>query len=242
MNVYFDIETIPLQDIDLKADLFNEHCAKLPELLAEVKAPGNYKDAAKIAEYVSAERAKIEAGHDAAFDDWWLKTSLDGAYGQICCIGFAIDDGPTQAIAQDKHTKSSEKESLEIFFSQLTNLYSPTDHFRFIGHNSNAFDIPFIWKRCIILGVKPPIWFPRDPKPWSETTFDTMIAWNSAQPRQGGSMERICKVLGIPGKGDMDGSKVWPAVRDGRIDEVASYCMDDVRRTREMHRRMEFLG
>jgi predicted PolB exonuclease-like 3'-5' exonuclease len=47
-------------------------------------------------------------------------------------------------------------------------------------------------------------------------------------------------LLGIPGKGDMDGSKVWPMFQAGQHKEIASYCMDDVRRTREMHKRMTF--
>ena len=91
----------------------------------------------------------------------------------------------------------------------------------------------------MVLGVKPPAFFPRNPKPWSEEVADTMLLWD-AQQRAGGSMDRICRLMGIPGKGDMDGSKVWPAVLEGRMAEVAEYCRQDVERTRAMHRRMIF--
>ena len=240
MNIYLDIETIPLQDAALIAEFRAEHEAKLPELLAAVKAPGNYKDETKIAEYIAAERAKIKDGHGAEFDDWHSKTSFDGGLGQVCCIGFAIEDEPARTYAVADNSPAEERHALESFFGHLTDAHSVTDRPVFIGHNSNGFDIPFVWKRCIVLGVKPPIWFPRDPKPWGDSTFDTMIAWNGPGARAGGSMDRICKILGIPGKGGMDGSQVWPMFQAGRIDEIADYCRADVERTRAMFQRMTF--
>lgn len=240
MNIYFDIETIPLQDPALIAEFRAEHEAKLPELLAAVKAPGNYKDEAKIAEYIAKAQADIQAGHGAEFDEWHLKTSFDGGLGQICCIGFAIDDEPAQTYTVNTNSVADERSMLEAFFSHLTDAYSVTDRPVFIGHNSNGFDIPFVWKRCIVLGVKPPVWFPRDPKPWGDSTFDTMLAWNGPGAKAGGSMERICKILGIPGKQGMDGSQVWPLFQAGRISDIAAYCAADVERTRAMHQRMTF--
>lgn len=240
MNIYFDIETIPLQDPALIAEFRAEHEAKLPELLAAVKVPSNYKDEAKIAEFIAKSQSDIKAVHSAEFDDWHAKTSFDGGLGQACCIGFAIEDAPAQTYAVTTNSMADERSMLEAFFSHLTDAHRVTDRPVFIGHNSNGFDIPFIWKRCIVLGVKPPIWFPRDPKPWGDSTFDTMIAWNGPGARAGGSMERICRILGIPGKHGMDGSQVWPLFQAGRIAEIASYCAADVERTRAMHRRMTF--
>lgn len=240
MNIFFDIETLPLQDEALKVEMLAEHMAKLPELLAGVKAPGNYKDEAKIADYIATERAKIEAGHGAEFDDWHLKTSFDGGLGQVCCIGVAIEDGPVATYYVGGNSSAHERNILEAFFCHLTDAHKVTDRPVFIGHNSNGFDIPFLWKRCIVLGVKPPVWFPRDPKPWGDSTFDTMVAWNGPGARAGGSMDRICKILGIPGKGGMDGSQVWPFFQAGRIAEIADYCAADVERTRSMFERMTF--
>ena len=47
-------------------------------------------------------------------------------------------------------------------------------------------------------------------------------------------------MLNIEQKGDIDGSKVWKAVQDGRIDEVAEYCAKDVERVRAIYKRMNF--
>ncbi len=54
-------------------------------------------------------------------------------------------------------------------------------------------------------------------------------------------MAKICKALGIDGKGDIDGSKVWDYVQAGRIAEVAEYCKGDISRTLAMYKRFNFL-
>jgi len=40
---------------------------------------------------------------------------------------------------------------------------------------------------------------------------------------------------------DIDGSKVWQYVQDGKIREVAEYCAKDVERTRQIYKRMNFM-
>lgn len=222
MNIYFDIETIPCQLAGIKE-----------ELAAAVTAPAQFKKPESIAEWLRDNR-------EAEAEQAWLKTSFDGGLGQICCIGWAIDDGAPMSRNVTSSDSAEEADMLRNWFHSLTSARHIADRQVFIGHNSNGFDIPFIWKRSIVLGVKPPIWFPRDPKPWAESTFDTMISWNGIGAKAGGSMDRICKILGIPGKEGMDGSQVWPAFQEGRHDEIAAYCRDDVARTRAMHLRMTF--
>ena len=41
-------------------------------------------------------------------------------------------------------------------------------------------------------------------------------------------------------KGDLDGSKVYDYYQDGRLEEVYRYCMEDVRTTRAIYRKMTF--
>ena len=220
-TLYFDIETIPSQLPGI-----------LDEFTAAVKAPGQYKKADSIAEWLKENR-------DAEGEAEWLKTSFDGGLGHVVCIGFALNDGPARCYSVPADTHGSRDEEtmlLQDFFSVVTDAGSGA---RFVGHNLIGFDLPFLWKRAMVLGVKPPWTFPRNPKPWSELVDDTMLMWDSTQ-RAGGSMERLCRLMGIHGKGDMDGSKVWPMVRDGRIAEVAEYCKGDVECTRELHRRMTF--
>ena len=106
-----------------------------------------------------------------------------------------------------------------------------------IGHNHVWFDLPFILKRAIVHGVTPPPFFPRNPRWNTSDVYDTMIGWAG---RDFVSMNTLCKILGIEGKGDIDGSMVWPMVQAGKVAEVAEYCKGDVERTREIFKRLTF--
>jgi len=223
MNIFFDIETLPCQMPGIRE-----------EFAAAVTAPAQYKKPESIAEWMRENR-------EAEAEKSWLATSFDGALGQVCVIGFAIGDDEPTAFAVEDLSGEEEVKLLEDFFAMLRGMHS-THGTRpvLIGHNSNGFDIPFLWKRAIVRGVPPPLWFPRDPKPWGDATFDTMLQWYGSGQKAGGSMERLCRALGIPGKGDISGADVWPMVRDGQIKQVAEYCIGDVRRTRDIYRRITF--
>ncbi len=215
---FFDIETIPSQIPGIR-----------DELAAAIEPPGNISKAETIAAWHAEKKP-------ALIEDAYLKTSFDGGVGQVCVIGFAFGDQAPHAYSVADLSQDSERLVLQDFFSAVTDAGAGTV---FVGHNVIGFDIPFLWKRAMVLGVKPPWCFPRNPKPWAESVADTMLLWDATQ-RAGGSMARICRLMGIEGKGDMDGSKVWPAVQEGRIHEVAEYCCGDVERTRAMYRRMTF--
>ena len=215
-HIFFDIETIPCQLPGV-----------LDEFKAAVQAPAQYKKPESIAEWIKENR-------DSEGESAWLKTSLDGGMGHVVCIGWAVDNG--EPVSRQANSTSTERTIIADFFDELKSIGAGQ---KLVGHNIIGFDIPFLWKRAMVLGIKPPFTFPRSPKPWGETVADTMLLWDSTQ-RAGGSMDRICRLMGIEGKGDMDGSKVWPMWRDGQVDAIAEYCRGDVSRTREMFKRMTF--
>lgn len=223
MNIFFDIETVPSQDPAVKA-----------EIAAGITAPAQYKKADSIAEWLKENR-------DAEAEAQWLRTSLDGGAGQVCVIGWAIEDGEAQSLQVSALSRDDERAMLSEWFGILSAGHTGNHGTRpcLIGHNIIGFDLPFLWKRAMVLNVRPPLWFPRAPKPWSDVVADTMLMWDATQ-KAGGSMARLCRLFGLQDKGDMDGSKVWPMVRDGQIDAVAEYCRGDVDRTRALYRRMLF--
>lgn len=240
MNLYLDIETIPTQDPETKVMLTADVGASRDDLLACLKAPGNYKDPVKIAEYIAAETAKIHAGFDAEVRDAIEKTSFDGGAGQIVCIGWAIEDEEPQSLRPMDLSAHAEGDMLSLWFSTMQAMFYGGTRPVVVGHNHIAFDLPFIWKRAIVHRARPPFWFPRDVKPWSDTVFDTMTQWYGPGARAGGSMEKLCRALGLDGKGDISGADVWPMVQAGRTDEVCTYCRGDVSRTREIYKRLTF--
>ncbi len=162
------------------------------------------------------------------------KTSLDGAFGEIVVIGVAIDDQePVLFYREDWQAEDREIDILQRFNDYLRehankSMTAPV----FIGHNIVNFDYRFIFQRSVINGVKPY---------YTQTkinTFDTMTEWAGYKGTV--SLDKLCKVLGIEQKGDIDGSKVWDFVQAGKINEVAEYCAKDVERVRKIYKRMTF--
>lgn len=236
LHLYLDIETVPGQHPSVRATLQ----AEAESQKAQVKAPSNYKDEAKIAEYVAAKHAEIDAG----VEDKWRKTTFDGALGQIVCASIALgDEAPVNLWGHDWAT--SERFILLDLFDIITDAWRPTQEGKpvFVGHNVLAFDLRFIYQRSCLLGIKPPAVIPFHARPWDDSVFDTMTAWAGVGNRV--SLDKLCRAFGLPTKGqeiddDIDGSKVWDFVRAGRIADVATYCGADVERVRELHRRMTF--
>jgi DNA polymerase elongation subunit (family B) len=216
--VYFDLETIPCQDPDY-----------LSVLERKVKAPGNIKKPESIQKWLDENRK--EAATEAL-----SKTSFDGGRGHICTIAWAKNDSPI-AVRHAK-TIADERLIIEDFFADLDPYHSET----LVGHNITGFDIGFLRKRAIALGITMPSpqSIPRDPKPWDKAVFDTMSAWAGGTNRI--SMNELCDILGIQGKDEFDGSQVAGAWAAGEHDKIAEYCRDDVWRTREIHKRFIMAG
>lgn len=215
MHLYLDIETIPSQSPEVHA-----------RIAEGITPPGNISKAETIAAWEAEKKP-------ALIKEAIAKTALDGSVGSICCIGMAVDDRPAAAnVSGDERGLINQfLDWCETRISASSNIYPII-----VGHNVVNFDIRFIWQRAIILGIRMPAWFPRDPKPWGNDCFDTMTAFAGARNTIG--MDRLCLALGMEGKGDIDGSMIGDLWAAGEHDRIQEYCRADVERTREIHRRM----
>jgi 3'-5' exonuclease len=217
-NIYLDIETIPNQSPEYRA-----------EVRRGITAPAQYKKPESIEKWIA------ENG-DAATDEKIAKTSFDPALGHICCLAAAIDG--KDVCYWEARDVSDERDILEAFFA-----YLPDQGLnRIIGHYVSGFDIRFILCRAIVLRVNLPskVAFPRNPKPWGDEVFDTMIAWSGVKGSI--SQDNLCTALDIPGKDNFDGSMVAEAWQNGEYGKIARYCMADVQKVRAIHNRFELVG
>lgn len=208
-TLYFDIETIPT---DLPW--------VIEDLRANIRPPSNYSKPETIEKWM-AENA------ESAFEEKLHATGLDGSYGRICCIGYAFDDEPVQTIGT--HLQLTEHTILADFAADINSRKIT----KIVGHNIIDFDMEFLKKRAIIHGVK--IELPFLASKYDSIFFDTMTKW-STQKRI--SMDKLARVLGIDGKGDVDGSMVWDMYQRVEHQAIADYCADDVRMVREIYKRM----
>lgn len=202
-------------------------------IAATVKPPATYKKAESI------EAWHKEQGPDAIAEAV-AKTGIDGAFGQVVCIGYQLDDMESPFVMHGLN----ERELLESFSKMLNECIDEKDVMTtsIVGHNVSSFDLRFLMQRYIVNGIRTPFVIKRaaEAKPWeSEKVFDTMVQFSGVGNRI--SLDKLCLALSIPSpKGDMDGSMVGQAVADGRIIEVAEYCKRDVSATKEVFNRMTF--
>lgn len=232
--IFLDIETIPGQQEYVMQVLLDE----ANDRINKIQAPSNYKDATKIEEFCRQKREEILEDIDSKY----RRTSFDGALGQIVAASMAVDDElPVQFFHEE--WRDSEAKILDDLFAEINAVCAtPGDYQVFVGHNVVAFDMRFLFHRAVLLGIKPPDVIPFAARPWDTSKiYDTMVSWAGVGGRI--SLDKLCRVMGIPGKGseigdEIDGSKVWDFVMAGRVRDVAEYCAGDVERVRQVYKRL----
>jgi len=224
MELFIDIETIP----DQREGAFER-------IRQGITAPGQYKKPESIAEW-------LRDNGDSEAENQWRKTALDGGTGQVICIGYACEDEAAQAIS--RRLDQPEGDLLRAFNRAIGEALADRNEvdrqLTYIGHNAAGFDLPFLYKRFVVNGIKPRARLFQNARPLSDNLFDTMSAWAGYGNRI--SLDNLCNALGIPSPKDgIDGSQVWDFVQGGKIVEVAEYCKRDVEAVRTIYRRLNFL-
>jgi len=198
-KLYLDIETIPAGE-------------EMREILEDI--------------YTRKRKSKYTP---KTFEEFVENTGLDGSYGRIACLSYAINDEPVKTLSGD------EKKMLTDFW-QIAK-----DANLFIGFNLMDFDLRFIYQRSVILGIKPS----RDlsfARYRNNPIYDIMCEWSKWNLQNRISLHALSKVLGIlsPKEGEIEGKDVAQAYRDGRIKEICEYCEKDVDVTRKIYKKMIF--
>lgn len=157
------------------------------------------------------------------------RMGLDPCTGRIVCIGVHwIEVDRSRAYCQ-----SDERELLSNFWSDLVQI-RPS---RFVTFNGKSFDFPYINIRSAILGVMAPRDLILDTRRFStDRHFDVREALTNYDRYKKGTLEFFCEVFGIASPKDgIDGSRVGEYFREGRLDEIAAYCLGDCRATGELY-------
>ena len=111
-----------------------------------------------------------------------------------------------------------------------------------VSWNGGGFDLPVLHYRGLKHGVVAG-------KYWDMGEDDREYKWNNYigryhmrhldlmdllamyQPRASAPLDAMARLCGFPGKLGMDGSAVWPAYLEGRVDDIRRYCETDVMNT-----------
>ena len=176
------------------------------------------------------EKLHAKKNKDAVnFEEYLGKTALDGTFGRILCIGYAVDDDEVDVL----YNEDNEAETLRQFWELAKN----SD--MFIGHNVMDFDLRFIYQRSIINNVVPSLDL-NFARYRSFPIYDTMKEWVKWSNNSIG-LEPLALALGIPTpKEGIDGSQVYAFYKKGKVQDILDYCKRDVETTRAVFKRMVF--
>jgi hypothetical protein len=173
MNIYLDIETIPLPVAEREFLRPSE---------ADVKT-GNLKDPAKIAAKIAEARETWERGEDAA---------LDSLQARVALIGYAIEDEPMQQLALD-----DEAEMLRQLWREISPKAYATE-IQIIGHNIR-FDAGMLAHRGWLKGAPMPAYLVNDlynyqPRYWQDTMLRWQLGNRQAEFRK---LQHLCAAFDI---------------------------------------------
>lgn len=237
MKIIIDIETIPTQSKGVFSGILEGLEVKAPDMLKpqlieslSLGSDGKFKTVPEL-KSMWVERFGEEAKAEQAKEQW-LKTALDGTYGEVCSIAFSRENSNIQSLVRTKDM--SESDLLKAFWlaiAQETGL-SNVD---FVAHNK-AFDLPFIYHRSVINEVKPTINF----DPYSRSHICTMEMWAGFKGRIG--LSRLAKALGINEDKTSDGSKVFDMWDNEDYEKLEAYNRQDVALTAKVYDRLTFKG
>lgn len=238
MKLYIDLETIPSNKPQFKLFEVKKAAEKIKE--PAITKTGKIKSEADLAAWRENEYPQLL---EDAVKDAIAAHGLDGAFGEICTIGFQFDDCSPVVLQRTGYDDSEKRlimDFLDAVHSYRNDAYGrSTVEMQWIAFNGIDFDIPFLHQRCLINRIIPnSIRIPVDAKPWESGVFDPMKKWAGLRNRI--SFERLCLAFGIECKGEMSGADVFPAWKAGEYEKIAAYCLSDIEALVKLHKAMTY--
>lgn len=208
-TIIFDIETAPLPLSELVIPPFNPADVKL----------GNIKNPDLIAEKIQ----KAEENHVA---DYIRNAALDAISGQILCIGYKLPGEKPAVLSADA---DGEKAMLAQWWSIVGGFERQP---KLVGFNVRLFDLPYLYKRSWKHRITPPYWL-RHGRYWNDLVVDLRDLWQLGDTRAHGSLNAICRHLGLGEKSGSgaDFAELWKQDREAAI----AYCIQDVELTKKVY-------
>ncbi len=173
-------------------------------------------------------------------EDWveqqYRMTALDGTFGRIVCIGMILLTNANEVKGAVLLYGNNEAEVLTQFWNRMRTWNAPY----LITHNGLSFDLPFIWKRSVIHHITPSMEF-RLARFRTDAIYDTMMVWANWDMRNAMGLGVLSQVFGFEGKSG-SGTQVFDMWKDGKLKDIAEYCLDDIYLTYGCYCRMKFIA
>lgn len=232
-DVIYDIETEGATSIEFLKEIYPPY----PQFVPEGVKCGNLKTQEE-------KDLKIESARQAHADQevqhWEAKlekAALTPETGRVVTIGYLRADAPDEDAVLDD-ADFDEVRLLKRFWASYRRVRS--ERGRFVGWNSNGFDLPYLIKRSWILGVPVPTDLYRGR--WiSDTWLDLMTAWTCYGFKEWVKLDVCARILGLGNKTDQAccGKEFAAWYRDpARHEQAVHYGKLDLTLTRAIYLRM----
>lgn len=231
ITLVLDIETVPDYEVwsppqdEPEAD--PDKCEKCGEALSQADSESGARKCPKM-QRGKCRLPKAKAAAEPPFPPLYAH--------RICVIGGCMlgDNVPSPVFALTAETRAEEPVLLAAFNDFMVK-NNPT----LVTWNGLGFDVPVIDLRGFRHAV-PQTWLSRDHGPYGDRHIDlkARLGHNRADTLREFSLDKMARMIGLPGKGAMDGSMVADVMREpGGIERVAEYCAGDVRDTTALYLR-----
>lgn len=211
-TLIFDIETGAQPESNLRL------------LAPEFSAPANYKDPEKIAAAIKEK-----------YDEWVDKAALDASTGRVVAIGVWTESKGIEIAGVDD--TATESDVIASFWDLCRELVPKGG--QLIGFNILSFDLPFLIRRSLILGVPVPKWLRKQNRYWHDNLVDLMLEWTLGLYGERISLDRLAKCLGMDGKNG-DGA-VFAGLWESNREEAIAYLENDVLLTAKVAERFGYI-
>jgi 3'-5' exonuclease len=162
-------------------------------------------------------------------------------YHRIVCIGALLasstPEGYVVRAVDTSHAGELTEQRMIQTFLDVVDRLSP----RMVTFNGQSFDLPVLRYRAMIHGLSAPGLYSRSYfHRYRDDHVDLCDALSSFNHGGKAKLDEICRIMGLDGKPDeIDGSQVEHLFHEGRIEEVADYCVSDVVETYRLWLRYE---
>ncbi|MDL1913872.1 MAG: 3'-5' exonuclease [Bergeyella sp.] len=187
-----------------------------------------------------------QRGEDTEAKDFYLERGgIMAEFGKIICIsvGKTVNNNSLRI-------KTFYHENEEVLLREFGEIFNKPclKNVILCAHNGKEFDFPWISRRFLINGMRPPQPFQLyGKKPWEVPHLDTMELWKFGDYKSFVSLDLLAYILGVPSpKEDIDGSLVSSVYYKERdLEKIVKYCEKDVLTLANVFRRLrqeEFLN
>lgn len=181
---------------------------------------------------------------------------------KVICIGMLALDQKFHPIkggcaAGGLSKGQGEKKMIERWSHAVSGkLFEEPRALKMVDYNGRGFDVPVLQTRSFRYGIQLPWYFGLLPdnkggissysKPYRDRYgghhLDVQDLWTGRGAFRYPHLANLARLMGLPGKVGIDGSKVHQAYKDEQFQEIDTYCMQDVFQTAFIFQRYQHLA